>query len=477
MRLFLSSLLLLAGCTAISDDGPWPVEGTTWRIEKPAPNERSDTKIDVFANRDDCLNAYKEVDSTEVDLCVPKVDRASGQVHMGFRLVDKKSSDVQYLPLNQTQVEVAHLSRTITDAEKWELIPHGPMAAGQLYIIIIDGSASIYQTGGIKKVKKALQTPAVIESFLPERGGQSTGVLLLRFSEELKTIDGKDPLTAPIIEKKKVYEEMVEKHVENPSRGFSHVYDALVYASTTLLESKEIKNWLQVNSATPTIVLLTDGFNNEAASDVCSDNVSRLNSAIDKIRKARLEGGIYHSTVYTVGLGKAINKSYAIPAGGGAVTEGELCRDYGDAIINGGLEARIDNPSLVRLADVGGGKSFVSNNHKGLADVFLAAAAQRYKWYEVRYTIDNYYLRRSFDARIRLKQFAQAETTVKFHPSAWMDSPSGLVPEGERWFQATPFRHSLLPVTGLLGLLVTFAFVGPASFNARRALFRRVRRK
>lgn len=454
------------------DRGPFPVEGTTWRVDEPVPSTKGDVIIDLFARRTDCINA-PEVDEEDIGDCIPRVDRGSGQVMFGFRLIDRKSSNVLYLPLRKDQVSFTHDQRAIAE-DDWELIPHEPMRAGQLFVLLLDGTSSIYETGGINKVEKALLTPAVIESFLPKVPGETTGVLLLRFNVDVKTIDGKDPLQAQIIEDRKVYRKLVTEHLKSPNRGYSHTYDALTFATTKLLESPNVRNWLQINNAQPTVVLLTDGYHNERAQDVCKDNVPRLNNAIESLFRARAAGGSRAPRVFTVGLGKAILPNFKLPVGGNPTVD-LLCGRFAEDRIDGGLEARIDNPSLAWLAEVGGGQSFIKSTHKGLADVFLEAAAQRYKWYEIRYQIDPFHHRRSFETVVRLGAFGQAESKIRFHPSAWMDAPSGVIEGEERWFTATPFRRSTAFLMVALGAFVFVGFLGPASFNARRALFRRPR--
>jgi hypothetical protein len=471
-----AGFLLGTGCMAYNvTDGPYPIEGTTWFIEKPKPADQGDLRLKMFANRSDCQNGG-DVDENDLEGCVPRVDRGVGQVMLSFQILDKKGEPA-YLPLTQDQLEVAHLGAN-RPKETWELVPHGAQRTGQLFIIIIDGSSSIYSTGGIDKVKRALLTPAVIDSFLPTNRTVPSGVMLLRFNEDVKTLDGRDPTTkASIIEKRQQYTDLVNRSIQSNDRGFSHVYDAVTYTATKILEAKDVRNWMEINHASPVIVLLTDGFNNEEARDTCSSNVSRLQSALDTIYRARREGGAFKPTIHTVGLGVAMQPKFHVGPDV-LVSESTLCKSYGEDTINGDLELRgIDNPSLAWLADAGGGETFVSNNHKGLAEVFLKAAAQKYKWYTVKYRIDNFYQRRTFDVRLRLKAYAQAESKVVIHPSAWMDAPSGVIPDGENWFVATPLRRSLVPVMSILGLLTFLSFIGPASFNARRALFRRVRRK
>jgi hypothetical protein len=250
-----------------------------------------------------------------------------------------------------------------------------------------------------------------------------------------------------------------------------------MYATTTLLESKEIASWIGVNDAAATIVVITDGFNTEKEAETCSANVRRLQYALETIQKAR-HGEATIPTLHMVGLGQAIRPKWKLPRGGN-VTEMELCGEFADQQISGNLEELgIDNASLMWLADAGGGDSFIKNNHKGLADVFLTAAAQRYKWYTARYGIDSFYQRRSFDTRLRLQTFAKAQTIVWFRPSSWIDAPTPTLVPGSRWATApAPFARTLVPVLTIFGALLFIRFLGPASQNARRAIFRRVRRK
>lgn len=476
-RLYLMSLLM-AGCQGFSE-GPYPIEGSTWVMDEPKMATEGDVSIDVFANRKECRNDGRgEVAPSEVEDCIPAVDRGTGQVNVSFRILDKKG-DAQYLTLTQDMVDLAHFGSS-RQPTTWDLIPHGSEDAPQLFIIIIDGSSSIYDTGGITKIHNALTKKGVIDSFLPARTeGRSNGVILLRFSKDLMTIDGKDPLKdVTILERPKEYKKYVDEYVENRSAaGYSFMYDAVVKASTKLIDSEKVRSWLQNNGASPTIVLLADGFNNEAAPDVCATNVPRLTEALATVEDARRKGGTNRLTVHTVGLGTALQPGWAMPLSLD-VNEASLCRDYGDQVINGHLELiGIDNPSLEMLAYAGGGKSWVKKDSKGLEDVFLETAARRYKWYTLKSELDSFYHRQSFDARIRLKGGIQAQTTLEFHPSAWMDAPSGTVPEDERWFVKNPFRRSLSPVMLIVGFLTILGFVGPATFNARRALFRRPRGK
>jgi len=129
------------------------------------------------------------------------------------------------------------------------------------------------------------------------------------------------------------------------------------------------------------------------------------------------------------------------------------------------------------MADVGGGTSFVKRNHKGLAQVFQAAAAERYEWYSVRYRVDGFYHRQAYESRINLLSYAYASTTIKVHPSGWLDAPSPRRQGTETFSSPTPFRASVAFLMPILGVLVLITYLGPALFNARRAIFRRARNK
>jgi hypothetical protein len=128
------------------------------------------------------------------------------------------------------------------------------------------------------------------------------------------------------------------------------------------------------------------------------------------------------------------------------------------------------------IAEAGGGLSFVKRNSKGLAEVFEKAAATRYRWYEVWYRVpDSFYHRRSFEVELQLLAFEQAITRVRIHPSPWLDAPPGERKLGGRWHHPAAFRRTLSLLMPVLGVLILLTFVGPAWFNARRAVFRRAR--
>ncbi len=108
---------------------------------------------------------------------------------------------------------------------------------------------------------------------------------------------------------------------------------------------------------------------------------------------------------------------------------------------------------------------------KGLGEAFAAAAAQRYRWFELRYRVAPAYLRRSFQTRVKLSNYKGANGVITFHPSAWFDPPTATT-SAEGRAVPTPLRASLALLLPILGGLLGITFFGAASYNVRRAIFR-----
>ena len=62
------------------------------------------------------------------------------------------------------------------------------------------------------------------------------------------------------------------------------MYNAVDYGLNTVLKKSEVESLLD-GQTKPTLVVLTDGFNNEAANDTCTSNVPRIQRLLGKIRK------------------------------------------------------------------------------------------------------------------------------------------------------------------------------------------------
>lgn len=456
------------------EDGPWPVVGSSYRISAYQPAEKSEINLQIFSREQDCYEgtAKSTVEEADKALCAPRVDRASGQVHLGFMLLDSETRGLSPQPLQKADISLSHDNGAVLD-EDYELIPHGSQRRGQLFILLIDGSGSMYgEDRKIDRVKKALLNKGVVQSFYPS-GGVRTGVVLLRFSDAERPvpIGSAEPT---VIEDAKTYRQIVRDELAQPSGGYTHLYGAVRYAMADLLREPDVLRWLEVNSAQPTIVALTDGFNNEAADDTCASNAPRLQETLEVISEARnLGAATTRPVLHTVGLGDPIPPTFKPRRG--QVSAAALCGARAYDRIDGGLEEQgIDNASLKWMAEVGGGITHTGGSGQ-LASVFEMTAAERYDWYEVYYRVDPTFHRRPFTTEIRLNNYARASSTVDFLPSGFVDHPTADLPEDDEGvgFEDRTLRHSAALIMPLLGLLVLLTYWVPATFNARRAIFRR----
>ena len=108
--------------------------------------------------------------------------------------------------------------------------------------------------------------------------------------------------------------------------------------------------------------------------------------------------------------------------------------------------------------------------------MFQRAASERYRWYELRYRVpDSFHHRYAFDVRVSLRGLARAWSELTVLPSAWLDAPTGVREPGARWTRPSSLRETFVLVVPITGLLLLFGHLGPAWFNARRAILRRAR--
>jgi len=466
-------LLLLTSCAGDLT----PIPGTTTRVGKPTIEPGTELELKIFTTEADCVASVNPEDQ---DLCLPHVDRRAGQVRLGFQF--RLDSTDFPIPLAEDNLRVIHKGRVVQDGPGMsvEVIPHDPLDAAQLFILVIDGSSSMAEQNAkgrsrMDRVRMALLTDEVKAAFFP-KGGTRTGVVLLTFtSGDPQPVGGTlQILTTPGAYKKKVKNEL------RVQSGFTHLYDAVRYATGPLLEVPEIKEFVDINEAAPTVVVLTDGFNNQQSADTCATNGDRLERLLEHLRTVRQETEDirFRPTVFSVGLGRPLRPNFKLPDGKDTKVRAiDLCgRRFRDSRIDGQLELLgIDNASLEFIADRGGGFSYVRQGVDGLAEAFQSAAAQRYGWFEVRYHVDPHYLRRSFETRLRLMSYANAEASVRIYPSAWLDAPPGRT-EADGRVVSQPFSHTATVLMPVMGLLVALGFVGAVGFNTRRILFGRARR-
>jgi len=468
MKVWLLGVAMAIGCGGDLTHIP----NSTTRVARPEVVDGTELELRIFTDERECR---AKVQPEDLHLCMPYVDRANGEVRLGFQL--RLDGDAFPLPLSSEHIKVGHLGRELqgSGVNKVEIVPHDPMQAPQLFVLLIDGSSSMSQKRRMEKVRKALLMPEVVESFFPH--DVKTGVVVFQFTNGTPV-----PLGGrlQVLENRRQFKEKIRNM--RPLQGYTHLYDAITYATGEFLEQQAIQDLLTQFEMTPTVVALTDGFNNMAAGDTCGTNAQRLSTLLKHLETVRSpETGIdprRRPSVYTVGLGRPLRSRFSMPRDAGVgVTPRQLCgKRFLNRRIDGDLENRgIDNASLEWIARVGGGASYVRQDRKGLGKAFKSAAAARYHWFEARYRVPSFYLRRSFRTTLRLVSFATGEASVEIHPSAWLDAPPGERVQGG-WSRQRPFRAILLVLLPILGLLLTMSTAGAAAYHAKRAMFMRVRR-
>jgi hypothetical protein len=461
--------LALLGCEG---DETTAITGTTIRVGRPEIKGQTNYALRVFASEEDCGKAESIVEA-EREACLPYVDRATGTVQLSFQLlVDQNPTP---MTLRSEAVTILHdKSNPNTNGDdRVQIIPHQETSIGSLYVLLIDGSGSMGivddPAGGLsrmEKLRRALLRKDVLESFY-SGGNTGSAVAPLVFRGGLPT-----PLGGKwVVEEPKEYQRLIRDELQVGS-GYTYLYQAVKYAANGLAEQPEVKRAVLTRGLSPTIIALTDGFNNESPSDTCGDNAPRLQALLDDLTQVRLGRGVggYQPDVFTVGLGRRAWKKFKVPDQN-SVSPGQICKRWASERIDGNVEnLGVDNAALDWIARVGGGDSFVRSTPEGLAEAFLAAARKRHMWFQVRYKVDPFYLRRGFTTTIRMTSPYQVETSVTIYPSAWLDGPPG-VPAADGWPRAQPYRASLVVVMSILSVLVALNYLPAAFFNVRRALF------
>jgi hypothetical protein len=475
----LRSALAAAALTACGGQALTSVPYTTTRVAAPQNVDHTELKIDIFTGEDECNGVDGRPKEADCEIALPYVDRRSGEVHLGYRF-ETPNGRGEPMSAFKEQIEVIHQGTRVVDAdgnENYTIIPHDPVDTRQLYVLVIDGSSSMAETTSsgktrMREVKQSLRMPAVVDAFYPR--DVRTGVILLQFTQgQPRPVTGS---LEPLWDKADYLDAVKKLRVLS---GYTHLYDAVRYATGPMLEEQTVTDAVTTNDLNVTVVALTDGFNNMKASDTCRDNARRLSDLLQHLSVVRSETADQRirPNVHTVGLGFPYRRKFKLPDDGRDMTQVkpvDLCgKRYIDRRIDGDLETRgIDNASLAWIAEVGGGRSYVKQRRDGLGEAFRAAAAKRFSWFELRYRVDPFYLRRAFTTRLRLRAGATAEVAMEIHPSAWLDAPPGII-QDDGWAKHQSFGQAAAVLIPLMSLFVGLGFLAPILFNIRRAVFGR----
>lgn len=494
---FLACFWWLFGCAQESVD---MIPYSTARIGTSQKVSTGETTLRFYHNKEECddlisaLNSRRPstekmsdgIQAIEKRNCMPWFDRKNGEVQLSFSLLyEQDEDDPIALPLEKEYIQVANNNRALDKTKDTvvELIPHEPILGSQLYVLIIDASGSMNTVDDppkegrpektrMDKVRQALLSSSVQKAFFPE-GSDNRLVIYTFTAGRPEPIGGKFRL----ISSKRQYKKLIRNHLRSSS-GYTHLYNAIGFGIDELKKNKKIKEFLSVQEASPTLLVLTDGFNNISNGDTCKSNAKPLQELVEKIAVTQdpEKSLLMRSRIFTVGLGRKIRKKVRIPSNyTDRVDPKTLCGKFRNVRIDGDLENRgIDNVSLEWIAKVGGGQSFVSKNKKGLANAFVQAAALRYKWFELRYKVSPTWLRETFVTKLQIKTLASATSEITVYPHAWLDAPNGKLRD-DGWTDPRQPYHSSVLFMNILGSLLLLSILGAAFFNIRRNLMGRLR--
>jgi hypothetical protein len=458
------------------------IEGTTWSMSTPSTVGDGGLKLRLFETPDKCL--VHPADTNERRMCPPFVDPERAEVRLGMR-VEKEGAIPVALSAGDVEVQVPGRDGGLVDlvaGESFELVPYQPLGFRQLWVLLVDQSGSMYRAVNgerpvMEKVVGALLSDATVDAFFPEEGQNLTGVLLLSFTGQVRAVPDGPWQSARVLVDREQYRFHVDKLLDEPvAVGYTGLYDAVRTTLDEVMMSQEVRTFPGNDNADPAVVVLTDGFNNEAGSDTCATNAPKLTRLIRWIGSLPSQSGHQGTTLHTVGFGKPFS-TYEPTMLPGEVTPQGLCGLEADRLINNNLETgRIDNVSLAYMALAGGGTAYVGEDPAGLAQFLGTTGATIHQWYglHLRLPADvRKRMRMPLPLRIVVKRPRKLETRVTLFPHPWFDASPGEVPIGTTWAEPRP----VLAATAwlLLGLgwtLGVFGF-GVGAHHAWRALARR----
>ena len=465
-----------------------PMEGSAWRMSEPFSPSRSGHALHVFSDRTDCARAG--VTGEAMEACLPWVDAARGELHVAF---DVRAGD-QRLPvaLDADAVSLALAAqggRIPVPAGSVRIVPHEAAGYGQLFVLLIDRSSSMYEAGpqerpAMERVVGTLLSDAVLRTFFPEGPNVRTGVLVLTFTDAVRGVNGQPWQDVEILRNGRDYREAVDQLLFVPPPQYTHLYDAVETVVDGVLVDPEVAGFARVTMAPPAVVVLTDGFNDPSAAHTCGQNAPLLSELLGVVRRARASVGRPGPEVHAVGFGRKVRPDFEVPPFElGTITPSLLCGEDADRRIDGALEREgIDNVSLQLLAKEGGGGVYVGQDARDLAG-FLAGRVRRlHRWFEVYARLDGaarpefrQRFRRPMDLVLDLRRPLRAEAHWTFFPHPWFDAAPAAVLDQDPWSRRGSVWRATSLVVAWLGALWTLVAVALGLFHARRAVLRRPR--
>ncbi len=464
-----------------------PAEGSSWRMAMPEAPSVGGTRVHVFHDAADCLAAGMDVE--EVAACAPTVSPADRLVRFSFALSDDEGG-LQPLALTpgrmRVQLGAPDELRADVQTRYLQVVGHQPVGYGQLFVLLIDRSSSMYTDPGDGRdpamafVVAALLDPAALDTFFPKAAGARTGVLLLGFSDAVRAVDGGAWTDAKILTDRKAYAAAVDKLLDEPAPSYTHLYDAVRTTLDEVMPSAPVDGFVRLTQGDPALVVLTDGFNNVRAEQTCAENAGPLAELLGVVRARRGAPGA-RTDVFTVGFGRPFAPDLTdlperLPE---RPDPNFLCGASADARIDGGLELQgIDNVSLGLLAAAGGGRALVTEDAGRLGRFLARTGTPVHRWYELRLALpegEQSRFRLRLPIGLTLTGARPGTAELVFFPNPWFDLPSGLDAQGRSASVRALGRAAGTLIVGL-SLIAAIGAVYVGAYHLRRAVLRRGRR-
>jgi hypothetical protein len=472
-----------------------PIPGSAWRMSAPRSEPVAGASLHVYTSREDCFAG--QVRPEELSRCTPWVDASRREIRLGVSVLDGASN---VLPVAITPsrfgINLGGAGDQIVPVSPRDvqLIGHDPVGYGQLFVLLIDRSASMYadppgdRRPNMEYVVQALLSSSAQAAFFPEAAGARTGVLLLTFSSGVRGVGGEPAGAVAILRDADSYAAAVDGLLDQPDPAGTHLFEAVEEVIGKTVYEPANAAFLRSTQGDPALVVLTDGFNNTPTARRCGENAAPLGATLDRLRE--MQGGEgARFEVYTVGFGAPYDPGFELAARPPErPSPRDLCGGAVDAEIDGGLERRgIDNVSLAYLAWWGGGRAHVGDDPRALGRFLGGTGTPMYRWYEVRATLGEAQQGR-FRARLPLmlqvRSPKRVQAQVSLFPNPWLDLPPGVVPPDDGAAEGAPpvgsepgtvWRATATLISGLGASLLAWTWV-VGGYHLRRAVLRRGRK-